>query len=220
MHFEFLVEGQVENTALSILMPMILGPYGRPHSWKIHPHQGIGRIPDDPADPPNGRDRSLLHNLPSRLRAYGKENRADLVVVILVDLDNRPDCVAFKTQLVNVLSHCNPPPTTLFRIAVEELEAWFLGDATALRAAYPKPQLALLNSYQQDTQCGTWELLADIVHPGGHDALVKSYGTRSRRILEKKREWARTICPKMQIDRNRSPSFRCFVEGLRSRAAP
>ena len=74
MHFEFLVEGQVELSALSILMNRIIGPYGQPHTWRIHKHRGIGRLPDDPWAKPNKGDQTLLHNLPSKLRAHGKEN--------------------------------------------------------------------------------------------------------------------------------------------------
>ncbi len=48
MHFEILVEGQAELIAFSILLQKIIGEYGSPHTWKIHKHRGIGRIPDDP----------------------------------------------------------------------------------------------------------------------------------------------------------------------------
>lgn len=137
MHFEILVEGQTELTALSILMKNIVGEYGQPHTWKIHKHRGIGRIPDDPALEPNKNDQTLLHNLPSKLRAYGEEERDDVVVVVLVDLDDREDCTVFKSDIVDLLNHCRKKPKSLFRIAVEELEAWFLGDQLAIKLAYP-----------------------------------------------------------------------------------
>ena len=116
MHFEFLVEGQCELTALSILMSKILGPYQEPQTWKIHKHRGIGKFPEDPSQKPSPRDGSLLHNLSSKLRAYGKENRYDLVVVVLVDLDDRSDCRVFKQELVHQLDFCVDKPNTLFRI--------------------------------------------------------------------------------------------------------
>jgi len=34
--FEILVEGETVLTALSIVMPQILGVYGEPHTWRIH----------------------------------------------------------------------------------------------------------------------------------------------------------------------------------------
>jgi hypothetical protein len=103
MHFEILVEGQTELTALSYLMSKIIGEYEDPHTWKIHKHQGIGHLPDNKMIKPNKNDRTLLHNLPSKLRAYGNGMKDNEVVILLVDLDDRKDCVAFKNELKSVL---------------------------------------------------------------------------------------------------------------------
>jgi len=218
MHFEFLVEGQVELTALSILMKQVLGDYSQPHTWKIHKHRGIGRIPDDPGVKPNKHDQTLLHNLPSKLRAYGDEGRDEFVVVVLVDLDDRPDCVSFKTELVGLLNYCPQQPKALFRIAIEELEAWFLGDQQAIKGAYPNARQQILNAYVQDSQCGTWEKLAEAIYPGGLIALGQ-HGKRSVRILEQKRIWAKEICPRLDIQTNQSPSFQAFRDGVRRMSA-
>lgn len=214
MHFEFLVEGQVELTALSILIPKILGDYNQPHTWKIHKHRGIGRIPDDPSRPPNQKNPTLLHNLPSKLRAYGNAGRTDLVVVLLVDLDDRHNCVTFKDELVNLLNYCSQKPAYLVRIAIEELEAWFLGDQQAIKQAYPQVDQSILNAYVQDSQCGTWEKLADAIYPGGSHALSQ-YGKRSVKILEQKRIWASKICPFINEHNNQSPSFKAFCDGVK-----
>ena len=137
MHFEFLVEGQCELTALSIWMPKIIGEYKNPHTWKIHKHRGLGKLMEDMSAKPNPADNTLLHNLPSKLRAYGASNKTDLVVVTLVDLDDHSDCREFKRQLLSTLQTCNTQPQAMFRIAIEELEAWFLGDPQAVFQAYP-----------------------------------------------------------------------------------
>jgi len=217
MHLEILVEGQVELTALSILLKDIVGEYDSPHTWKIHKHRGIGRIPDNLTDKPNRGDPTLLHNLPSKLRAYGEEEREDLVVLVLMDLDDRPNCMAFKSALVNILNHCPKKPNTLFRIAIEELEAWFLGDQQAIKQAYPKANQKILGEYKQDSQCGTWEKLADAIYPGGLKGIEK-HGRRSVRILDQKRVWAKEICPHMDVENNCSPSFICFRDGIRKMA--
>ncbi len=86
MHFEILVEGQTELTALSIMMKDIIGEYNEPHTWRIHKHQGIGELPEDLKRTPDKANRSLLHNLPSKLRAYGQSMGPNEVVVLLVDL--------------------------------------------------------------------------------------------------------------------------------------
>ncbi len=214
MHFEFLVEGQTELTALSILAKKIIGEYDQPHTWRIHKHRGIGKVPDDPTAKPNRNDPTLLHNLPAKLRAYGEEDRDDVVVVILVDLDDRDDCIAFKSELVGFLDHCRRKPNSLFRIAIEELEAWFLGDHLAIKQAFPSVHQEVLDGYIQDSQCGTWEKLADAIYPGGLAALTRQYGKRSVRILEEKRVWAKEICPHLDINNNLSPSFQYFRDGI------
>jgi hypothetical protein len=217
MHFEILVEGQTELTALSILMKNIVGEYGNPHTWRVHKHRGIGRIPDDPTAKPNKHDQTLLHNLPSKLRAYGEEGRDDVVVVVLVDLDARPDCSAFKSDLTGLLNHCAKKPKSIFRIAIEELEAWFFGDQLSIKKAYPKVRQPMLDGYVQDSQCRTWEMLAEAIYPGGLNSLGQ-HGKRSVKILEQKRVWAKEICPHMDVENNHSHSFQCFRDGIRRMA--
>lgn len=211
MHFEILVEGQSERTALEPLLTKILGAYKNPHTWRIHKHRGIGRLPDDPAARPNPKDPTLLHNLPSRLRAYGKSLENNQAVIVLVDLDDRADCRAFKQEMASLLGHCDSPPKCKFRIAIEELEAWYFGDRAALKRAYPDAEDNILDTYIQDSQCGTWEKLADAIYPGGSQAL-KRLGVQH---LEQKRIWARDIAPHMDINNNQSPSFLWFRDALR-----
>lgn len=217
MHFEFLVEGQCELTALSILMPKILGPYMAPHTWMIHKHRGTGKFPEDPAKKPSPHDGSLLHNLSSKLRAYGKENRDDLVVVVLVDLDDRSDCRVFKQELIHQLDDCVKNPNTLFRIAIEELEAWYLGDRKAIEQAYPNARLEVLDGYTQDSICGTWELFAKVVNDKDVQALL-AVNKRSPRLLESKKKWAKNVPSCMDIEQNLSPSFVVFRDGVRKLA--
>lgn len=215
MHLEFLVEGQSERTAFEPLLTKILGHYGNPHTWRIHKHRGLGRLPEHPEGRPNPRDPTLLHNLPAKLRAYGRSLNPEDAVVVLVDLDDRPNCLVFKQSLSDLLHYCHPVPNHLFRIAIEELEAWFFGDPNALQAAYPKARMAVVNAYVQDAQCGTWETLADAIYPGGSRAL-KRLGRAP--CLAQKRIWARDIAPLMTVDANRSPSFQCFRDGIRALA--
>lgn len=55
----------------------------------------------------------------------------------------------------------------VFCIAVKEMEAWLLGDETAIENAYPSVRKKFLKSYEQDGICDTWEVLANMVYPGG-----------------------------------------------------
>ncbi len=45
MHIEFLVEDSSDERLLECLIPRIIGEQGQPHTWRLHPYKGIGRIP-------------------------------------------------------------------------------------------------------------------------------------------------------------------------------
>ena len=215
MHFEILVEDQSGSIAVDVLLEKILGVNREEHSWRLHPYKGIGHIPKDLHRETDPVKRFLLNDLPSQLRAYGKSLGDWAAVVVVVDLDDR-DCIAFKRELLGVLDACDPRPNALFRIAVEESEAWLLGDRAAVKAAYPRAKDSVLDGYRQDAVCGTWETLANAVHAGGAAALAKAGWPAPG---EAKCEWARKIAPHIDPDRNRSPSFRAFRDGVRSLAA-
>ncbi|QMV16059.1 DUF4276 family protein [Vibrio spartinae] len=209
MHFEILVEGKTELTALSILMPKIVGVYGEPHTWKIHKHRGIGKLPTDPQIRPNPQDMTLLHQLPAKLRAYAKNIDEQRVVVVLLDLDDK-NPFTFHQQLTSLVNYCQQPLEVKFQFAVEELEAWYLGDIAALQQFNPKIKSQVLEQYQQDSICGTWEILAEADEP----AVLKSK-KRSALVLDKKKEWAKKIPLHMEVIHNQSPSFQGFVSCLK-----
>jgi len=210
MHFEILVEDLSGKEALKILIPKIIGAQ---HTFNVRRYHGAGHLPKDITNPTNANTRLLLNELPIRLRAYGKSYADDPtnVVIVVCDLDNK--CLkTFRQELLTVLNACNPKPETRFCIAIEEGEAWFLGDIAAIKAAYPRAKVNILNSYQNDSICDTWELLADAVFTGGSNAL-KNKGKRA--VGREKSAWARKITREMNVDKNASPSFCYFRDKIR-----
>ena len=211
MHFELLVEDESGRITVEGVLEKILGKNGARHSWRTHGYRGLGRIPKDLRGAADPAKRILLDRLPNLLRGYGRSLGDSAAVVVVVDLDDR-DCMAFKRELLNVLDACDPrPKKTLFRIAIEESEAWLLGDRDAVKAAYPNAKDSVLDGYRQDGVCGTWEVLANAVHAGGA-ARLEDAGWPNSGIA--KCEWAREIAPHMDPDRNLSPSFRAFRDGV------
>ena len=103
-------------------------------------------------------------------------------------------------------------PDARFCLAIEEGEAWLLGDLAAIRAAYPHAKTSVLNGYVNDSICGTWECLADAVYRGGAAALKKK-GRHA--VGREKSAWAENIPPHMNVEKNNSPSFAYFREKLR-----
>ena len=210
MHFEFLTEDQSSASAMEILIPKLLG---ETITFRIHPYKGIGRIPKGLRPKTDAKKRILLDRLPQILRGYGNIPH-NWVIVVICDLDdkNKQD---FLTELHGTLSTCIAKPTTIFCLAIEEFEAWYLGDMTAIMKTYPKAKTGILSSYKNDSICGTWELLADAVCKDGHKGLLKK-GWQA--VGEQKSIWAKSISPHMDIAVNKSHSFIEMCAQLRSAA--
>lgn len=211
MHFEILVEDQSGKKALDILIPKIVGDA---HTFKVHPYKGIGRIPKNMQDPEDASKRILLDNLPKLLKGYGNTfagyQNYSAAVIFICDLDDK--CLKkFRGELCDILNACSPKPETRFCIAIEEGEAWFLGDLNAVKEAYPRAKDSVLNSYVNDSICGTWEKLADAVYQGGASAL-SAKGWLS--VGTEKSKWAQEISPLMAVENNQSPSFRYLLRKI------
>ncbi len=208
MHFEILVEDQSGKKALDILVPELIGDE---HTFKLHSYKGLGRIPKNLERATDASKRVLLTQLPGLLKGYGKTfanypDKYSAVVILICDLDDK--CLmTFREELNAILNACTPQPETRFCIAIEEGEAWFLGDIRAIKAAYPGAKDAVLRTYVNDSICGTWEKLADAVFPGGAAAL-SAKGWQA--IEAEKSVWAEKITPYMSVNNNASPSFRYF----------
>lgn len=214
MHIEFLVEDSSGEILLRTLLPQLLGPQTDPHTWRIHAYKGIGRVPKGMTGAGDPMNRLLLDRLPKLLSGYSKSPGIDAVVVVL-DVD-KLDYQTVMQELHYVASQTAPLLNAIFRLAVEEIEAWYLGDRAALLKAYPRAKMKVLAGYTQDAACGTWELLADAVHPGGLKAIKKAGWPLPGQI---KHEWAEKIGRLMTLDENASPSFREFRDGMRQLAA-
>ncbi|WP_333878886.1 DUF4276 family protein [Methylobacter sp.] len=212
MHFEILVEDHSGKKMLDILIPKIIGDK---HTFRIIDYKGIGRIPKNMKPGADPSKRILLANLPRLLTGYGRSWSPGYAAVIVVcDLDDK--CLkSFRSELIELLNTCNPRPEARFCIAVEEGEAWFLGDISAIKQAYPKAKDAVLNAYVSDSICGAWERLADAVYKGGCQRLS---GLGWQMVGAEKSEWAENITPHMSLDNNTSPSFNYFLGKLRELA--
>ena len=213
MHFEILVEDQSGKKSLDILAPKIVG---NSHSFRVIAYKGLGRIPKNLTAAPGIGNRLLLDNLYKALSGYGNTyagyKNYPAAVIVVCDLDNK--CLkSFRQQLYGILNDCNPKPLARFCIAIEEGEAWLLGDIPAIKKAYPKAKDQALKAYENDSVCGTWECLANAVYPGGEEALTK----KGRQMVGRQKSiWAEKIAPRMDVESNKSPSFRYFKDTLQN----
>lgn len=199
MKLHILVEGPAEAALLRGWLRRFLPG----HTASIIQHRGKGRLPANPATHPDPRREGLLDQLPAKLRAYGRSlDPATDRLLVLMDLD-QDDCSELKGRLLRTLETCDPRPVALFRIAIEETEAFYLGDPEAIRRAFPKARLSRLKSYQQDSICGTWELFQEVI----------------QERLEDKVGWAEKMGEHLGTawqgnGANHSPSFRQFCKAL------
>jgi hypothetical protein len=214
MHVEILVEDLSGKKALDILVPRIIRGQD---TFRVHFYKGVGRIPKNMKDAADPSKRILLTNLPKLLKGYGRTfegyppgYRAAVVLVCDLDDRNRND---FLKDLDAILNGGHPKPETGFCLAIEEGEAWFLGDMPAVKSAYPHADDHVLSSYVNDSICGTWEKLADAVYPGGAKGLSKKGW---QMVGAEKARWAGDITLRMDIENNQSPSFRFFRDEIRS----
>jgi hypothetical protein len=200
MKLHVLVEGDSEEALLNRWLPRFLPPG---HSFVVIRHRGKGKLSRDAMKVPDIRREGLLDQLPAKLRAYGRSlNPATDRVLVLVDADDDP-CSDLKRRLLENLEQCDPRPVVLFRLAIEETEAFYLGDPTAIRKAFPQAKLQRMKPYVQDSVCGTWELFQRVVGDP----------------VEDKVEWAERMAPHLGTEwqgrnANRSPSFRQLCKGL------
>ena len=206
MYVELLIEDWSGKKAMDILIPILLG---NDIIVRTHPYKGLGRIPKGLKPKTDASKRMLLGQLPRLLQGFGRVPACKAVVVIC-DLDDN-DKNHFLAELDNVLNSCNPRPNAVFCLAIEEFEAWYLGDLNAVKKAYPRAKNNVLRGYINDSICGTWETLADAVYSGGSKALMAK-GWQA--VGEQKSIWAEAISPHMNVEDNDSPSFNEMREKL------
>ena len=163
-----------------------------------------------------GKD-DLLNNLSARLMGY-RWIPDNWRIMVLIDEDRR-DCHELKAKLekaadeAGFVTKSNAAPNENFqvvnRLAIEELEAWFFGEVEAMHAAYPRipENLQSKAKYRNPDaiQGGTYEALERLL-------IQKNY----YRGRIPKPTVAQNIAQHMVPNRNRSKSFRVFVEGLRA----
>ena len=197
MHIEFLVEEPSAEAFFAEFLPKIVAGGT---TWKLIAFQG---------------KTDLLANLTKRLKGYAAWLPNDWRIVVLVDED-RGDCSKLKHQLEDAAKAAGMITKSrstdgafavLNRIAVEELEAWFLGDVEGLCTAYPGVPSSLgSREIFRDPDAvpgGSWEALERVLQRAGH--FRGGIG---------KIELARTMAMHLEPSRNRSRSFQCFMKGI------
>lgn len=198
VHLVFFVEEPSAEIVLAALVPKIIGERGTLDIFKF-----------------NGKP-ALRRKLGERLRAYASWLPSDWRIVVLIDQDQQ-DCRQLKAELEQKAADAglrtyrnvahNGAFQVLTRIAIEELEAWYFGDPDAMRQAFPH----LPDSFERRAAFRN----PDSIAGGASEAieqLLRAHGYFTGGL--DKRDLAQRMSVTMHPDRNTSPSFRRFRDGL------
>ncbi len=211
MHLEILTEDRSGAAVMQILIEKMLAHRTAAHTFAIRPHRGKGAVPQNPYKKPGRFNSGLMDLLPAKARAYARSfYPEELILVVIIDSDSEaPGTV--HDRISQILSTFADPLPNVIGICVEEMEAWLLGDEQAVMTAYPQANRAILRDYEQDSICGTWEVLARAIYGSKADRVIRlGYPA----VGQYKYEWARRIALALDPDSNRSPSFRRFRKSL------
>jgi hypothetical protein len=196
-HLEILVEEPSMEVFLREFLPRLLRECA---TFNVYPSQGK----DD-----------LLRILPVRLRGYAAWLPENWRVVVVLDRDDQ-DCHELKRVMEVIAADAGLRSRSsidddnwqvVTRVAIEELEAWYFGDWTAVREIYPKvPETIAEKAPYRDPdniRGGTWEAFERVLQKAGYfqSGLAKM-------------EVARSLGERLDVTRNRSHSFGVFRDAL------
>ena len=179
MKIVFLLEEPSMKEVLNVLLPQIL-----PHDvlFQLVPHQGKS---------------DLRKSIPNKLRNW---NEPDVKFVVLQDQD-LSDCRDLK-QALKTLCDENRIGVQVC-IACKELEAWYLGDLSAVERAYDINLNKARKKFKiPDAIDSPKERLYELLHGKGHSQI----------------SGARRIAAHMNVSGNISESFNFFVSKVRKMA--
>jgi len=199
--FELLVEGASDVPAVRDVLTRRFG-LEENVNFRIHPHKGRGSLPGDLLGQPDPKQQTLLHQLPAKLKGFSHLDD-DSCVVVLVDVDRDP-CGELLAQLNAMLVRLpKRPARVLFRLAIEETESWFIADADAVVAAFPRARTQKMRRIAADDIIGAWEELA------------AALGIKTSAVTgSDKYAWAERISPYLNLQEPQSPSLRKCIEGI------
>jgi hypothetical protein len=145
--------------------------------------------------PHNGKS-DLVTSIPRKVRVFS-DFHEPVKIVIVHDQDSN-DCLTLKSTLVDLCQNNGDCPA-LIRIACRELESWYLGDMDAIETAYPK------------FKANNYKTKAKFRNPDKCDP----YSELKKIIPDfQKGNASKTIPRYMQINSNRSDSFKQLISGL------
>ncbi len=196
-HLEFHVEEVSMEAFLEAALPRMLP---EDVTFQVFPYQG---------------KHALLKRIGDRLKGYSTWLPPEYRIVLIVDRDD-DDCMQLKSRLEDICANAglrsrriagSPDWQVVTRIAIEELEAWYFGDWSAVCAAYPGVSSSISNHARYRNpdaiKGGTWEAFERVLQQHGYF----KHGLAKRQV-------AAAIGDHLNPTRNRSKSFSVFRDAV------
>lgn len=210
MTIEILAEDKSGSVVVHREVEKICARAGMETAIYVRPHRGCGSFPKDPDAKPAKFANSLLDLLPAECRAYNSVyGGKDVILIVVMDSDDK-DPQELRSALYEVARTYAPDVRSVVGLCTEEIEAWMLGDRKALLKAYPEADVSVLDSYEQDSVCGTWEVLCRAISEDYDELIDIGYPA----IGHYKAQWADRISRFLEPENNVSPSFTTFKYAL------
>ena len=140
----------------------------------------------------------LEKQLPKRLKNWKKP---DCLFVVLRDQDSG-NCISIRKNLVTICADSGKPET-LIRIAIHELESWYLGDLAAVDAGL---NINRLSKLQNKAKYRNPDKLAN-----PSQELKRITSNRYKKV-----SGSRAIGPHLSLYENCSYSFHKFISGIKT----
>lgn len=140
--------------------------------------------------------QDLQKEIPRKVKAY-KKSKPSRKIIVIHDQDSN-DCRELKNKLIKLIATAADIPF-LVRIACKELEAFYLGDMQAIEKVYPKfkaKRHANKAKFRNPDKCNAFDEIRKIVPE-----------------FQKNRA-SNEIVKHIDIEGNKSPSFRSLVTGI------
>jgi len=141
--------------------------------------------------------QDLEKQLPIKLKAW--RHPSDVKFIVMRDQDSG-DCLIIKDSLKKKCDEAGKPDV-LIRIACRELESFYLGDLTAVASGIGPASLARLQNKKK------YRNPDDLANPKQE---LKRIAPDYQNI-----SGSRAIATRMEINNNRSPSFKALISGVR-----
>jgi len=143
--------------------------------------------------------QDLEKQLARKVRGYQNDR---VRFIVLRDQDSHPDCTVIKRRLLNLCTQSGKANRCLVRLACKELETFYLADLHAVEQAL---ELGGLGAKQHSRKFRTPDQL------GSPSRELKTLTSQSYEKIA----GSRAIGMRLDIDNERSPSFRNLVAAIR-----